>query len=82
MHFIRTIQYAILAFVLVVAALILTISGALHFIFNKMLGFNPDASLGAQTASEPTYLILFAIAACLLFTLEFFRSRLDRQKSS
>ena len=80
MYTIRTIQYAILAFVLVVATLHVTISGSAYLFFNKFLGFNPSGNLGERAASDSTYLILFAIMACLLLALEFFRVRLVRRR--
>ena len=80
MYLIRTIQLAILAFVLVVAALSFTISGSLHLLLNKLLRFNPGGNVNEQAASDPTILVLFSIVACLLFALEFFRARLARRK--
>ena len=80
MYFIRTIQLAILAFVLVVVALSFTISGSLYLLLSKLFRFNPGGDANEQVASDPTILVLFSIVACLLFGLEFFRVRLARRK--
>ena len=80
MNLIRTLQYAILAFALVVTVCWFTFFGSVYLVFSKFLGLSPTAESGQQGSDNPIFLTILAATASLLIGLEVLRGILLRRK--